>query len=107
MATAQSKATRKYEAKAGWMSKTYKLKREVVERFAQACEKQGVSQVSENDGRVHQGKRIAKYRKHSSNRVLFLSLLKDKIRIFKVLLRGGQKQLFLQVVVKLFSIFYL
>ena len=47
MATAQSKATRKYEAKAGWMPKTYKLKREVVERFAQACEKQGVSQAGQ------------------------------------------------------------
>lgn len=41
----QTIATRKYEAKAGWMSKTYKLKRETVEAFADACEKAGVSQA--------------------------------------------------------------
>ncbi len=41
----QSIATRKYEEKAGWMSKTYKLKREVVEAFSEACEQAGVSQA--------------------------------------------------------------
>lgn len=41
----QSIATRKYEAKAGWMSKTYKMKREVVEAFASACETAGCSQA--------------------------------------------------------------
>ena len=45
MPSRQSIATRKYEEKAGWMSKTYKLKREVVETFAEACEKTGVSQA--------------------------------------------------------------
>lgn len=40
----QSKATRKYEAKVGLVSKSYKLKKEVVEAFASACEKHGVSQ---------------------------------------------------------------
>ena len=40
----QSKATRKYEAKVGLVSKSYKLKKEVVEAFANACEKHGVSQ---------------------------------------------------------------
>lgn len=40
----QSKATRKYEAKVGLVSKSYKLKKEVVEAFANACEKRGVSQ---------------------------------------------------------------
>ena len=39
----QSIATRKYEQKAGWVSKSYKLKRELVEQFAEACEKAGVS----------------------------------------------------------------
>lgn len=39
----QTIATKKYEAKAGWVSKSYKLKREVVDAFAEACEKAGVS----------------------------------------------------------------
>lgn len=39
----QTVATRKYEKKAGWISKSYKLKREVVEEYAKACEKAGVS----------------------------------------------------------------
>ena len=39
----QSVATRKYEEKAGWMSKSYKLKREVVEAYAEACKKEGES----------------------------------------------------------------
>ena len=43
----QSKATRKYEAKIGLISKSYKLKREVVEAFAEACNKAGVSQASQ------------------------------------------------------------
>lgn len=44
--TPQTIATKKYEKKAGWMSKSYKLKREVVEEFARACEEEGVSQAS-------------------------------------------------------------
>lgn len=43
----QSKATRKYEAKVGLISKSYKLKREVIELFAEACNKAGVSQSSQ------------------------------------------------------------
>lgn len=39
----QTVATKKYEQKAGWMSKSYKLKREVVESYAEACKKAGVS----------------------------------------------------------------
>ena len=31
--------------KAGWMSKSYKLKADLVERFAEACEKEKVSQA--------------------------------------------------------------
>jgi len=44
--SAQSKATRLYESKIGLISKSYKLKREIVESFKEACEKQGVSQAS-------------------------------------------------------------
>ncbi len=43
----QSVATRKYEEKAGWMSKSYKLKRAIVEQFAEACQKAGVSQAGQ------------------------------------------------------------
>lgn len=43
----QTVATRKYEQKAGWVSKSYKLKREVVEQFAEACERAGVSQAAQ------------------------------------------------------------
>lgn len=39
----QTIATRKYEAKAGWISKSYKLKKEVVDAYAEACDKAGVS----------------------------------------------------------------
>ena len=41
----QTVATMKYEAKVGWMSKSYKMKRETVEAFADACRKKGVSQA--------------------------------------------------------------
>ena len=40
----QSKATRKYEEKVGLISKSYKLKREVIDLFAEACKNAGVSQ---------------------------------------------------------------
>ncbi|MBO5062883.1 MAG: hypothetical protein J6C08_00155 [Campylobacter sp.] len=43
MAKPQTIATRKYEAKAGWVSKSYKLKKDVVEAYADACAKVGVS----------------------------------------------------------------
>lgn len=43
----QTIATKKYEKKAGWMSKSYKLRKEIVESFAEACEKAGVSQASQ------------------------------------------------------------
>ena len=39
----QTVATKKYEKKAGWVSKSYKLKKEVVDEYAEACEKAGVS----------------------------------------------------------------
>lgn len=37
----------KWNAKAGYVSKSYKLKQEVVIAFAEACEKAGVSQASQ------------------------------------------------------------
>lgn len=43
----QTIATKKYEQKAGFVSKSYKLRREVVEQFAEACEKAGVSQAAQ------------------------------------------------------------
>lgn len=39
----QTIATKKYEKKAGWVAKSYKLKREVVDAYAEACAKAGVS----------------------------------------------------------------
>lgn len=43
----QTIATKKYEQKAGIVSKSYKLRRELVEQFAAACEKAGVSQAAQ------------------------------------------------------------
>lgn len=43
----QTIATKKYEAKAGWVSKSYKLKKELVDEFALACEKAGTSQAAQ------------------------------------------------------------
>ena len=43
----QTVASQKYQAKTGWVSKSYKLKREVVEAYAKACEAAGVSQAGQ------------------------------------------------------------
>lgn len=43
----QTVATNKYQKKAGYMTKGFKLKREVVEQFDDACRKTGVSQASQ------------------------------------------------------------
>lgn len=43
---AQTIATQKYQQKIGLISKSYKLKQELVERFAAACDKAGVSQAA-------------------------------------------------------------
>ena len=43
----QTIATKKYEQKAGWVSKSYKLKRDLTDQFADACNKAGVSQASQ------------------------------------------------------------
>jgi hypothetical protein len=41
---AQTKATQKWQEKAGLMSKSYKLKSETVQAFAEACEANGKPQ---------------------------------------------------------------
>ncbi|WP_283681242.1 chemotaxis protein [Parablautia sp. Marseille-Q6255] len=41
--TPQTIATEKYTKKVGIISKSYKLRKEVTEAFAEACEKKGVS----------------------------------------------------------------
>lgn len=45
MPTAQTKATDKWQKKAGYMTKGFKLKRELADEFKEACEKAGVSQA--------------------------------------------------------------
>lgn len=37
----------RWNAKAGLISKSYKLKKEIVEQFAEACEAAGVSQAAQ------------------------------------------------------------
>lgn len=44
---AQTIASKKYQDKVGYMSKSYKLKRDIVERFAEACEKSKTSQAAQ------------------------------------------------------------
>ena len=47
MASKQTLRNKRYQEKAGWMSKSYKMKRETVEAFAEACNKAGVSQAGQ------------------------------------------------------------
>ena len=44
--TPQTIASEKYQKKAGWMTKGFKLKRDIVEEFEEACKEVGVSQTS-------------------------------------------------------------
>lgn len=37
----------KWNAKAGFISKSYKLKKELTDQFAEACDKAGVSQAGQ------------------------------------------------------------
>ena len=46
-ASKQTLRNERYQKKAGWISKSYKLKKEVVEAFAEACEREGVSQAGQ------------------------------------------------------------
>ena len=43
----QTVASDKYQKKAGYMVKGFKIKRELAERFADACEKDGVNQTGQ------------------------------------------------------------
>lgn len=47
MAKAQTLATKKYEASKGIIAKSFKMKRDLAERFKQACSDAGVSQTSQ------------------------------------------------------------
>ncbi len=42
----QTKATDRYQKKAGYKVKAFKLKGDTAERFAEACEERGVSQAA-------------------------------------------------------------
>lgn len=44
---AQTIATDKYQKKAGYMTKGFKIKKELADEFAIACDKAGVSQASQ------------------------------------------------------------
>ncbi|MCH1984549.1 chemotaxis protein [Ruminococcus sp. OA3] len=44
---AQTIASEKYQKKAGYISKSYKLKKAVVDEFAVACQRAGVSQAKQ------------------------------------------------------------
>ncbi len=46
-ASKQTLRIKRYQDKAGWTSKSYKLKKELVEQFAEACDKAGVSQAGQ------------------------------------------------------------
>ena len=43
----QTIATAKYQKKAGYMTKGFKIKRDLAEQFEDACEKAGVSQAGQ------------------------------------------------------------
>jgi uncharacterized tellurite resistance protein B-like protein len=47
MGTPATKATARYQAKKGLISKSYKLDKETVELFAEACEEAETSQAKE------------------------------------------------------------
>jgi len=46
MPNGQTLATAKWQAKAGYTNKNFKLKKDLVEEFVAACQEQGVSQAS-------------------------------------------------------------
>ncbi|MFA9465338.1 MAG: chemotaxis protein [Velocimicrobium sp.] len=43
----QTIASKKYQEKIGLVPKTYKLKKEIVEDFAKACDKASISQAAQ------------------------------------------------------------
>lgn len=46
MGNKQTEATKRWNAKVGYISKSYKLKKDMVEAFADACRANGESQMS-------------------------------------------------------------
>lgn len=46
-ASKRTLSNERYQKKAGWRSKAYKLKLEVIEAYAEACDKAGVSQAGQ------------------------------------------------------------
>ena len=46
-ANSQTKATAKWQEKVGYVSKSYKLKRDLVEEFKNACDKKGITQAKQ------------------------------------------------------------
>ena len=58
---AQTIASKKYQDKVGYISKSYKLKKDIVERFAEACEKNGWIAVSmKNDWKTIYGDEVTR-----------------------------------------------
>lgn len=45
--SAQTIASEKYQKKVGYVSKSYKLKKDVIEKFDHACESAGVSKATQ------------------------------------------------------------
>ena len=45
-ANTQTKATTQYQQKVGLIAKSYKIKKDLADEFAQACNKAGVSQAA-------------------------------------------------------------
>ena len=45
--TAQTRASEKYQKKAGYKTKSFKLRGDIAERFEQACTAAGVSQAAQ------------------------------------------------------------
>lgn len=46
MANTQTKATQKWQSKAGYTVKAFKIKKDIAEAFVRECEKNGESQAS-------------------------------------------------------------
>ena len=44
---AQTIARKKYQEKVGYISKSYKIKKDLAEEFAEACKKNGISQAQQ------------------------------------------------------------
>lgn len=45
--SSQTKASKKYQNKVGYIAKSYKLRKELTEEFATACDAAGVSQAGQ------------------------------------------------------------